>query len=162
MSPVPRATIDAVLAPYAPGCRYLQEASIEYPTATGTFQIPRPFYVESTGHFNAVEMILCYNQLAYTWFAEAGRQGLIRELGQVTADEFSKLQLGSALIVTMNNIHFKKPIDASQPFPGTFTVQQITPKRNNTLYFFKTAYDFGDGKAAGEMDLALLRPTTIH
>ncbi|MGW6540873.1 FcoT family thioesterase [Streptomyces sp. NPDC055051] len=34
-------------------------------TGSGMFTIPEPCYIDDTGHFNAVEFNICYNQLAY-------------------------------------------------------------------------------------------------
>lgn len=74
-----------VLIPYKENCRYLQHASLEYlpsdPTssiqderkilllAKGRFSVSHSCYIADTGHFNAVEFNICYNQLAYYFIA---------------------------------------------------------------------------------------------
>ncbi len=61
--------MNTVLEVYFPNCRYLKSADFHYPEIKGEFGISSSCYIESTGHFNAVEAIICYNQLAYTFFA---------------------------------------------------------------------------------------------
>ena len=51
-------------------------------TGKGRFSIPESCYIDSTGHFNAVEFNICYNQLAYVLFAgciNAGVMGKVRD-----------------------------------------------------------------------------------
>ena len=86
----PRAATDAdaavdpqllarVLTPYKPHCRYLRTAAVRYATArsiaaaSGTFSIPESCYIASTGHFNAVEFNICYNQLTYCFSPSASK-----------------------------------------------------------------------------------------
>src|SRR4051794_18927348 len=72
--------LERLLAPYKPGCRYLLEATLGYPTdgrapfpddpsswvaARGRFAIPSSCYVDATGHLNAVEFNIAYDQLCY-------------------------------------------------------------------------------------------------
>ena len=153
---IPKETLDCVLAPYTPNCRYLLEADLDKSRATGRFSIPNSFYIESTGHFNAVELVVCFNQLAYVLFAESGRLGMMREFGKVKLEEFKKYQLGSSFIVGMNNVKFRKPINPSA-FLGIIELDKIITKRRDHLYFFRTHYDFGEGSATGEVDLALVK-----
>src|SRR5882724_11344285 len=69
-----------ILKPYRPHARYLRSAQITHfrdkaaegiaankglVTAAGRFSIPESCYIDDTGHFNAVEFNICYNQLAY-------------------------------------------------------------------------------------------------
>src|SRR5690348_5245638 len=82
-SAVSAALLENVLAPYKPHCRYLQRAHVVsgseragLPASKGTevsahgdFAIPESCYIADTGHFNAVEFNICYNQLAYTLLA---------------------------------------------------------------------------------------------
>lgn len=155
---VEQQTLDTVLNPYVPNCRYLIEAEVEYPIAQGKFLIPKSFYTsEGTGHFNAVELILCYNQLGYVLFADAFQKGQIAGLGKLELGEFKKLQLQNVLIVGMDDIRFRRVIDPTQPFTGLIRVNQIVPKKQNTLYFAKTEYDFENGKQTGTIDVVLIK-----
>ena len=156
---IEQSTLETVLAPYTQSCRYLLEAALDYPIAKGTFQIPRSFYLQQqTGHFNAVEMMICYNQLGLALFVEAGCNDLIEGLEKtLTLKGLQKQFVENALIVGMNNVHFKRPIDPTKPFTGRIKINNIIPKKNKTLYFYKTEYDFGEGKATGEVDIALVK-----
>ena len=150
---IPQQTLDGVLDYYREECRFLKEAKLEYPEATARFQIPSPFYLREgidTGHLNAIDLIICYNQLTLSLLAEISRRKLDTELPKFTIPELSTL-----LIVSMSNVKFNEPIDPKE-FQGKIRLNQVIPKKNNTLYFFKTSYDFGDGKATGEIDSALV------
>lgn len=79
---IPEELLARVLEPYSyKGCRYLTDATYrasgDSMFATGNFSIPESVYIRSTGHFNAVELVLCFNQLAYSAFAPAVRHGEI-------------------------------------------------------------------------------------
>src|SRR5688572_6040661 len=50
---------DAALGSARPG------AEVQPVRARGEFRIQESFYIADTGHFNAVEFNVCYNQLAY-------------------------------------------------------------------------------------------------
>ena len=90
-------------------------------------------------------------------FAETGRQVLIKELGEVSSEEFRKYQLEKSLIVRINNVKFRRQIDATKDFRGRIRINQVIQKRDATLFFFKTNYDFEEGKATGEIELALVK-----
>jgi hypothetical protein len=153
---IQKPTLDAVLEPYKPAARYLKSAELEYPTITGVFEIAQPCYIENTGHFNAVDLLICYNQLSYAGLAEAGQKGIIPALGIITLEEFKALQLQNTLIVHVDKMRFKEPISTSNQIHGTVKVEKVIPAKNR-LFFFKTAYNFENGKATGEIDLALIR-----
>ena len=46
----------------------------------GRFSIPESCYIDDTGHFNAVEFNICYNQLAYVLFAGVIDAGLMHKV----------------------------------------------------------------------------------
>ena len=112
-----------VLTPYKPHCRYLRTAAVRYAgakpiaVASGTFSIPESCYIASTGHFNAVEFNICYNQLAYVLFAgciNAGVMGKVRAVqgaGIPTMAEFKNDQLPAMMIVALESRYFK-PLDS--------------------------------------------------
>ena len=146
-------TLEEVLGWYKPEARYLQEAELDYPEATGLFRIPQSVYLlQSTGHLNAVDLLICYNQLVFSTFIEATQLNLVQELQGVSLDQ--KERLGRGLIVGINNVKFKRPIYPRE-FKGNITIKEVIPKKGNTLYFFKTYYDFEESKATGEIDLVL-------
>ena len=73
--------IDDILKPYRKHAQYLKSAELTHfqdkcscatkgkdaglITAKGRFSIPESCYIDDTGHFNAVEFNICFNQLAY-------------------------------------------------------------------------------------------------
>ena len=156
MEKVSKTILDAVLENYKPECKYLIEASVDYPKMKGNFNIPCTFYAKNynSEHFNAIETIFCYNQLAYTGFAEFIFKGLISGLEKISLDKFREHQLTKMLILKMDEIKFRKLIDPKE-FEGVITLDRVI-NRNN-LIFFKTSYDFENGEATGKVDLALLK-----
>ncbi|NQU79346.1 hypothetical protein HQ545_06285 [Candidatus Woesearchaeota archaeon] len=152
---VNRATIDTVLEAYRPESRYLVASELEYPEITGQFRIKSSFYAfEETGHLNAVDLFLCYNQLSYVLLAESGRMGLIEKLRLFPIEQFKQHQLSDCLIVGMTDVRFKRPIPSDE-FEGHIRLVKTTVKSAKGLYFFRTTYDFGHGAATGTVDLAL-------
>ncbi len=157
MEKISKKILEATLEPYKRECRYLVEAEIDYPIGIGRFKIPNSFYAKegiSTGHFNATDMMICYNQLAYTFFADSLQKGLISEIGN-SLKYSEEYQLKNSLITDMNNIKFHKPIDPKE-FKGEIKLEKIIPKRED-LIFFKTFFSFENGKVTGNIDLALLK-----
>lgn len=150
---IPQETIDSILEIYNPDCRYLKNAELDFPIARGRFSIPSSFYIEDTGHFNAVELLICYNQLAYSFFAEAGRLGLMKEVGVVPLDKFRENQLGKYLIAKTNKMKFRREINPRE-FEGAMELRDVKRMKNNL--FFRTNFDFNNGSASGEITLVSL------
>jgi len=158
MGKISNEVLDNVLEVYRPEYRYLTEANFDYPIAKGLFRIPMCVYINPpvpSSHFTLTELSFCYNQLSYAFFANSFQEGLIPEVGEIPLKEVKGHQLRNSFIVGMNNIKFKKPIDPKE-FEGKITLEKIIPKRDD-LIFFKTSYDFGNGKATGNIDLAFLK-----
>ena len=148
-------TLERVLSLYREECQFLKEAELSYPEIRGRFVIPQSFYLEPeirTGHFNAVDMLICYNQLAFAFFGEAIKHKLILEFPY---EELKRMPIERAFIVGMDNVRFKEVIDP-QEFEGKVTLLQVTPKKDKRLYFLRTEYNFSGGKAIGNIDLALV------
>ncbi len=142
-------TLHEMLEPYIPECRYLKEAELDFPEVRGKFSIPNPFYCIGTGHFNAVEAIICYNQLGYTMVAEWIAQGLIGSAGQIPLEEYKKLQAQSSYIARIDKLKFSNPIDATD-FYGMISLEK-TLRLKDTV-FLSTKFKFWDenkGKATG-------------
>ena len=159
---IPQPTIDTMLEAYKPECRYLVRAELEYPEATGLFKIPSTFYGNdcTLRHLAAVELVLCYNQLSYVMVAEALRNGQIEQLGTIPLEQFKQYQLEDSLIVGIDKLKFRKPVEASE-FPGRITVKRVSPKRNGQLTFFKTEFDFGNRSHTGELNF-VIKLTNTH
>jgi hypothetical protein len=151
-----------VLTPYKPHCWYLRKAAVNYEpagssvvAASGTFLIPESCYIASTGHFNAVEFNICYNQLTYCLLAKCIEdQGLGVFAGWTLAD-FSRRQLSDFVIARFSSA-FQKPLTAST-FHGEVEIARIAVRRDAT--FMKTVCRFSDasgGRADGDAAIVIL------
>uniref|UniRef100_A0A7D4XH53 (2E)-enoyl-[ACP] glycyltransferase n=1 Tax=Vitiosangium cumulatum TaxID=1867796 RepID=A0A7D4XH53_9BACT len=170
-----QAMLDEVLKPYKPNCLYLKSAFVEYTddvissltsdqpsmgllTAWGQFSIPESCYIASTGHFNAVEYNICYNQLSYYLMAECIQHRLLAPVFDWTFSEYQQRQLPNCLIVEFSSA-FRKPINALS-FQGRVSFDTLKVKSKAT--FIQTSCSFTDGQggqAEGEALLALLHGT---
>ena len=141
---LPIAISDAFLAeilkPYRTYAKYLQSASItqfcaegglqnsaSVVTGTGRFSISQSCYIDDTGHFNAVEFNICFNQLAYVVFGKCIEAGLLHQLWSertnVSVDDYKEDQLPSMLIVRIDRMRFLKQMK-SEDFVGELEAQQ--------------------------------------
>ncbi|MEM9385513.1 MAG: FcoT family thioesterase [Pseudomonadota bacterium] len=165
-SAIEGAFIDRVLEPYRDHCRYLQGAYV-VKTANadagnafaceGAFSIPKSCYIDDTGHFNAVEFNICYNQLAYVFLARGIELGFIPELGHFTLDSFHEKKLSNFLIMDIRS-RYSAPIDASM-FQGR--VEIVSARSSRKCVILKMACTFRDagaGRAKGEVTLGILHP----
>lgn len=150
-----------VLQPYQPNARYVQRAML---TQAGDGSSPRPgdpaswlridgacgfaepCYIAATGHLNAVEVNITYNQLLYLALAETVRQRLLPELRHWTLDDFFGAQLPDVLIATYH-ANFRRPMRSAQ-YEGWFTIVDVQPKPHRSLLLLSTRAGFQDG--AGE------------
>ena len=142
-------TLQEMLSIYVPECKYLKKVELDFPEARGRFSIPHPFYCMKTGHFNAIELILCYNQLGYTLIAEWFDQGAIKSVNRIHLKDYKKLQAENTYIARIDNLRFSKPIDATD-FHGNIIIKK-TLRLKDTV-FFSTEFKFWDenkGKAKG-------------
>ena len=166
------ALLEQVLKPYKPGCRYLKSALLEYTAdaplslarghpgtgplmARGRFSIPESCYIASTGHFNAVEYTLCYNQLGHYLLAECFRHRLLAPALDWTLSEYLRRQLSDCLLAEFS-CTFHGPIN-SLGFEGWVSFEKVTARSKAT--FIQTRCGFSDGQggqAEGEVLLALL------
>jgi hypothetical protein len=159
---VDQETLARVLAPYKPHCQYLQTAVVDYPrtaasiaSASGRFAIPESCYIASTGHFNAVEFNICYNQLTYCLLAKSIADNALEPLARWTLDDFSRRQLADFLIARFSSA-FHRPI-AGEAFEGRVDVVKIAARRD--AIFMKTICRFDDdrgGLAEGEATIAIV------
>jgi hypothetical protein len=159
------AFIDRVLTPYRLHCQYLKRAFVEFDgrrdwqtmTMKGEFAIAESCYIDDTGHFNAVEFNICYNQLAYVHLAYCIEHRLLPALAAFDADSFREKQLSHFLIANINSSYHAQV--NPREFFGTMRVKSARP----TLRFaiLKTECEFhdaGDGRADGEVKLVVLNP----
>ncbi|MCH9674425.1 MAG: FcoT family thioesterase [Gammaproteobacteria bacterium] len=168
--------LDSVLSPYhRTETDYLKSACVgtfqpsKVPTIaalTGSYSIPSSCYIDATGHFNAVELIICYNQLAYALFGHLVSTNALIDLPVgnrteeadaalrgMTFEKFRKHQL-ALMFILKTNLAFRGFIEPSQ-FGGTVGIEKIFYRRKT--FFITTHCNFFDdagGNAGGEILLA--------
>lgn len=161
--PIDEDLISAVLEPYScKGCRYLLDARYSagpnYVVVAGNFSITDSAYIRNTGHFNAVELMICFNQLAYSAFAPAVINKQIPAVPGYSIDDFFDNQLSSMLIKSTTS-RFRKPINALN-FSARLVCQNFRVIERSWRYLLiPCAIEFWDqdgGAASGEVELAAL------
>jgi FcoT-like thioesterase domain len=159
-SSVDAGLLDDVLACYKPHCRYLTTLEVDGGRGAGTFAIPESCYIDDTGHLNAVEVNICYNQLLYAMIATAVRDGTEPVFESWTMDEFWRRRLGDILIARFT-AEFRKPIDA-RAFRGELTFERVVARRLRPdaapFVSLDTTFRFtdGDGVAEGSARVAIV------
>jgi hypothetical protein len=166
-TPVDARLLERVLQPYrGQDCAYLRQAGVVpgdgRPRAVGEFSIPQPCYIDDTGHLNAAEVIICYNQLLYALLAVSIRDRLVPALGDWTEADYWRHQLAGVLI-TRQTTTFTRPIDP-RDFHGELSFDQaLTGRRSGRsqpLVTLRTAFGFGDrsgGACHGQVRVAVVR-----
>jgi len=164
--------VDDILSPYKLHARYLKSAEITgfrdksasdtekgpLVSAAGRFAIPESCYIDDTGHFNAVEFNICFNQLAYVMFGKCIEAGILHRLRSEQVDvlslpEYKRRQLPAMVIVSMESRYFKQ-LD-SRDFRGEIHIDKISSV--GSAWFFFTSVTFSDAegvKAKGSVVLA--------
>lgn len=154
-----------VLRVYKPHCHYLKQADTllagDCLAVRGQFAIPEPCYIEDTGHFNAVEFIICFNQMMYYAVAEAVKEAMLPPFSGWQLDDFWKRQLTDFVIAGLHS-KFRRPVSARHFFgEGKFVklIQRTTGER--PLLLMDTVCRFWDddgGRCEGEIKAALIGP----
>ncbi len=152
-----------VLRPYKPNCRYLKAMTISGGgdvTGLAELAIGESCYIEDTGHLNAVEVNIAYNQMLYYVLATSIRRRLVPVLADWTMAEYWRRQLPDILITRLAT-RFRRPIDRSGFF-GEFELRYATRRRltpgGPALIALDTAFRFWDGRggrAHGEATIAV-------
>jgi len=177
---VPMAISDAfvadILKPYRKHATYLKSAEITQfsekalrdsnseeilVTGIGKFSIPESCYIDDTGHFNAVEFNICYNQLAYVVFAKCVDAGLMHQLWSANLQqyipsfsEFKRQQLPAMLIVRVDAVRFFKQMK-SDDFNAKLTVDRMAIFGQAGFFFTSITFSDCEGvKASGSVVLA--------
>ena len=143
-------------------CIYLNSISVDVEddgmfSAAGSFRIPESCYIDDTGHFNAAEFIISYNQLMYCALAAViGEPGNDIFSGW-TIDDYWERQLPCVLIQELWS-RYSRPINARE-FTGTFRVEDTdTTHSDRGILKLDTSVEFSDdlgGRARGTVLLAL-------
>jgi hypothetical protein len=169
---IPRELLERVLQPYRSNCHYVLEAMLTHPeerrapqpdapetwiVVDGRCAIPGSCYIDDTGHFNAVEMNITYNQLLYLGLAGVAAHGLIAELGW-DLPAFLRHQLPDVLIVDYH-ARFPRPLHP-RAFTGRFEIREVVPKAHKHMVLLRTACTMRsepDGHAFADVMIALVR-----
>lgn len=160
--------LSQVLRPYREHCQYLRTAVLEVkenqmPTVSGELEIGESCYIDDTGHFNAVEFNICYNQLIYYLIAKSVQEGLLPALRDWTLDDFWRSQLPDILITDFSS-RFKRTMRGKR-FSGS--VSLIDVERHDESAWWKplivlhTSCRFWDepgGLSVGKVTIAIKNP----
>ena len=160
---VDRDLLKRFIEPYKKHCKYLKKAQFQYPESPdlgrwffqGEFSIPESCYIADTGHFNAVEFNICFNQICYVAIAYLIQNNLVEAMEDWDLETYKRRQLSDFLIVKYSSA-FKKPINARN-FQGSLSINKCSARGN--LIMMKTScnfYDNNEGWAEGDITLAIL------
>lgn len=153
-----------VMSPYKPQCQYLKSATLkaegdieegEYLTGNANFQIPESCYIDDTGHFNAVEFNICYNQLMYYTIAKAVKEQSANMFCQWDMETYWRRQLPDILIVDFRS-SFKRPLESNN-FYGE--IEFVSSRLIRAFQYINTLIRFTDdskGYCEGAVKLAII------
>jgi hypothetical protein len=157
----PAGLLAGVLSCYKPHCRYLTSFAVTGDRTTGTFAIPESCYIDDTGHLNAVEVNICYNQLLYATIAATVERGGEPALAGWTMADFWRRRLPDILIARITS-EFRRPIDA-RSFHGELSTTRMVARRLRPgaapFVSIDTTFRFWDasgGAAAGTARVAIV------
>ncbi len=161
-----------VLAPYKPIARYVHRAVLSHRGNGGTPRAADPAtwirldaecgfaascYIESTGHLNAVECNITYNQMLYLGLAETVRQRLLPELRHWSLDDFFRAQLPDVLIADYH-ARFRRPMKAHR-YGGWMAFVDVQARPSRKLLLLQTRAGFHDpdgGECSVDVTIALV------
>jgi len=160
-----------VLRPYKENCHYLKNCWFEFRepfigssedersgmiSARGEFSIPESCYIVDTGHFNAVEFNICYNQLGYCLLAECIQHQVLNDFLGWKLEEYFKHQLSNIFIAELRS-SFHRPMRPDK-FTGHVEIKKISNKEK--ILFLKTICRFEDdhgGFSSGKILIAIIK-----
>ncbi|MER6553790.1 MULTISPECIES: (2E)-enoyl-ACP glycyltransferase [Streptomyces] len=156
-----------VLTPYKDHCRYLLTAEVSalpggLSRVRSTFAIAESCYIDDTGHLNAVEVNIAYNQMMYYLVAKSVKEGLLTGFEHWTLEDFWRHQLPDILIARFAS-RFQRPIQARE-FHGEMEFRSVERRSpgGKPLLMATTAYRYGDaqgGRCDGDATLAFVNIT---
>ncbi|NGO66861.1 FcoT family thioesterase [Streptomyces boncukensis] len=166
-----QALLDQVLRVYKPHTRYLNSTAVTAKgdpqdeggmvRLRGAFDIPESCYIDETGHFNAVEFNLCFNQMYYFIVAKSVKEGLLRAFGDWSMEDFWKRQLPDMFIVDFRST-FRRHMHGRH-FWGELDIVKAQQRDggNGRMILLNTQCRYGEAEKAachGEVRLALKSP----
>ena len=153
-----------VLEPYKTHCRYLINSKVVDngdPLYGGRvlglcdFSIPESCYIDDTGHFNAVEFNICYNQMMYYVVAKSVKERLMSSFDSWSLGDYWRKQLPDIYIVNFESA-FKKSMKALS-FSGEIEFTKV--RKMKDLPYINTTCRFWDesgGNSSGKVTLAIV------
>ncbi|MEV0294823.1 FcoT family thioesterase [Nocardia sp. NPDC050710] len=159
------ALLARTMRPYVrKGTVYLKQARAtrrgDTVVGVGEFGIAEPCYIDDTGHFNAVEFNISFNQIFYYTLAAAIRDRLIPELANWTLDDYWERQL-PAILITRFDSRYRRPI-GSRAYTAELTIGRVEFRnRTRPLFAVQSHIEFTDaaaGCASGDIEVVLLDP----
>jgi (3R)-3-[(carboxylmethyl)amino]fatty acid synthase len=160
--------LSQVLRPYRENCQYLRTAVLEVaqnqlPTVSGELGIGESCYIDDTGHFNAVEFNICYNQLIYYLIAKSVQEDLLPALRDWTLDDFWRAQLPDILITDFSS-RFKRTMRGKRFF-GSVSLTDVVRfdksawwERQIVLHTSCRFWDEPGGLSVGKVTIAITNP----
>ncbi len=163
--------LERVLSPYYSNCHYLRTANVYVGEdnkqgctplmAKGEFSIIRSCYIQDTGHFNAVEFNLCYNQLAYYLLAMSVKHHLLDIFTDWNMAQFLQQQLTHFYIVKFNSRYYK-PIHPKEFF-GVIEIEKVSTKNKKSTFLYTKCsfFDNQNGQSEGQVLINIKNNDTL-
>jgi hypothetical protein len=144
------AFLPTVLAPYKSYCQHLQSG--EYRSGdiddagavcslAVEFDVSPGWYIESTGHFNAVDAIICFNQAGYLCVANLLEKEDVYVQDRPSLLDYQQRMLPDMLIAKLD-IEFKKAI-VPPKVSGRFTINTV--RKFKAQFIADASCRFSDG-----------------
>lgn len=122
------------------------------------FGFSESFYIADTGHFNAVEFNLCFNQMIYYFLALGIKNNILEAFNKWSLDDFFRKQLKDVFIKNFFST-FKAPINPNN-FYGNLTLIEMSRREGDKpRVYLKVSCEFYDdtkGLCEGSVDLVIL------
>jgi len=157
--------LDRVLRCYKPHCRYLTAMCVTTTDgvirSSGNLSIGESCYIDDTGHLNAVEVNICFNQMLYYVIAKAVQERIGPIFATWTMGDYWRRQLPNILIARLTST-FRRPVDPRRFF-GEFAITSATQRRlrpeDPPLIALDTEFrcwDEAGGEASGTVAVAIV------
>lgn len=151
--PIPAFLKDAILEPYKAECVYIERAfrDISFDHELVAFAevcVPETFYGSQTGHFNAVESLLCLNQIAFLTIADFvtddAPHAFREAIGSADLQSFKENVLTRTFITSVKT-QFRRTLD------GRNVVMRFSftkMRKHAGMVFMASEFEFTDPQSA--------------